>query len=60
LLAPQDAGDLPRRAQWFIRMDEGEGVFTRDKAPKTLRQMALDAIADTNFYPRTAGPACAT
>ncbi len=21
-------------AQWFIRMDEGEGVFTRDKAPK--------------------------
>jgi isoleucyl-tRNA synthetase len=38
-------------AQWFIRMDEGEGVFTRDKAPKTLRQLALDAIADTNFYP---------
>jgi isoleucyl-tRNA synthetase len=38
-------------AQWFIRMDEGEGVFTRDKAPKTLRQMALDAIADTNFFP---------
>jgi isoleucyl-tRNA synthetase len=38
-------------AQWFIRMDEGEGVFTKDKAPKTLRQMALDAIADTNFYP---------
>jgi len=38
-------------AQWFIRMDEGEGVFTKDKAPKTLRQMALDAIADTNFFP---------
>ena len=38
-------------AQWFIRMDEGEGVFTTDKAPKTLRQMALDAIADTNFFP---------
>ncbi len=38
-------------AQWFIRMDEGEGVFTRDKAPKTLRQLALDAIEDTEFYP---------
>jgi isoleucyl-tRNA synthetase len=38
-------------AQWFIRMDEGEGVFTRDKAPKTLRQMALDAIEETRFFP---------
>ena len=38
-------------AQWFIRMDEGVGVFTRDKAPKTLRQMALDAIEQTSFYP---------
>jgi len=38
-------------AQWFIRMDEGEGVFTRDKAPRTLRQMALDAIEETRFYP---------
>ena len=38
-------------AQWFIRMDEGEGVFTRDKAEKSLRQMALDAIAETGFYP---------
>ena len=38
-------------AQWFIRMDEGEGVFTRDKAPKTLRQLALDAIEHTQFYP---------
>ena len=38
-------------AQWFIRMDEGPGVFTKDKAPKTLRQLALDAIADTDFYP---------
>ncbi len=38
-------------AQWFVRMDEGEGVFTKDKAPKTLRQLALDAIADTNFFP---------
>ncbi|MDT7837385.1 isoleucine--tRNA ligase [Aquabacterium sp. OR-4] len=38
-------------AQWFVRMDEGEGVFTQDKAPKTLRQMALDAIDHTQFYP---------
>ncbi len=38
-------------AQWFVRMDEGEGVFTQDKAPKTLRQSALDAIEQTNFYP---------
>jgi len=38
-------------AQWFIRMDEGEGVFTRDKAPRTLRQLALEAIEQTAFYP---------
>jgi len=38
-------------AQWFIRMDEGEGVFTRDKAPQTLRQLALQAIERTAFYP---------
>ena len=38
-------------AQWFVRMDEGEGVFTKDKAPKTLRQSALDAIEQTKFYP---------
>ncbi len=38
-------------AQWFIRMDEGVGVFTKDKAPQTLRQMALAAIDETGFYP---------
>ena len=38
-------------AQWFIRMDEGEGVFTRDKSPQTLRQLALDAIDETAVYP---------
>ncbi len=38
-------------AQWFIRMDEGEGVFTKDKAPKSLRKIALDAIEQTSFYP---------
>ena len=38
-------------AQWFVRMDEGEGVFTQDKAAKTLRQLALEAIEQTHFYP---------
>jgi len=38
-------------AQWFIRMDEGVGVFTKDKAGKTLRQTALDAIDQTGFFP---------
>jgi len=38
-------------AQWFIRMDDGDGVFTQDKAPKTLRQTALKAIDATGFYP---------
>jgi isoleucyl-tRNA synthetase len=38
-------------AQWFVRMDEGEGVFTKNKATKTLRQLALDAIEQTKFYP---------
>ncbi len=46
-------------AQWFIRMDDdastggtgAAGVFTKDKAPKTLRQLALDAIEHTSFYP---------
>ena len=38
-------------AQWFIRVDEGEGVFTKDKAPRTLREMALAAIDHTGFYP---------
>jgi isoleucyl-tRNA synthetase len=38
-------------AQWFVRMDEGDGIFTTDKAPQTLRQMALAAIEDTGFFP---------
>lgn len=38
-------------AQWFVRMDDGEGVFTKDKAKKTLRQLALEAIDQTGFYP---------
>ena len=38
-------------AQWFVRMDEGDGVFTTEKAPQTLRQTALQAIEQTGFYP---------
>ena len=38
-------------AQWFIRMDDGVGVFTKDKAPQSLRQLALNAIEHTHFYP---------
>ncbi len=40
-------------AQWFIRMDEGEGVFTdpAQKPAQTLRQIALAAIEQTQFYP---------
>ncbi len=39
--------------QWFIRMDEGTGVFENPqlKPQHTLRQMALQAIEDTRFYP---------
>ena len=42
-------------AQWFIRMDEEApgtmGVFTKEKAGKTLRELALAAIEETSFYP---------
>ncbi len=38
-------------AQWFVRMDEGAGVCTVDKAPGTLRETALHAIDHTSFYP---------
>ncbi|HON31845.1 MAG TPA: isoleucine--tRNA ligase, partial [Ottowia sp.] len=38
-------------SQWFVRMDEGEGVFTTDKASETLRTTALRAIEQTAFYP---------
>jgi isoleucyl-tRNA synthetase len=43
-------------AQWFIRMDEPNkattGVFTTDAATKSLRQLALEAIEATDFYPK--------
>ena len=42
-------------AQWFVRMDEEkpgtQGVFAKDKASQTLRQLALAAIEETTFYP---------
>jgi isoleucyl-tRNA synthetase len=38
-------------AQWFVRMDEGTGVFAVDPPARTLRQIALDAIEATRFYP---------
>jgi isoleucyl-tRNA synthetase len=39
-------------AQWFVRMDEGVGVFTKDKAAQTLRQTALNEIKNNiSFYP---------
>ncbi|MDR2127728.1 MAG: isoleucine--tRNA ligase [Burkholderiaceae bacterium] len=41
-------------AQWFIRMDEGQGVFAQNPLPDgaaTLRQTALKAIEHTRFYP---------
>ncbi|RMX08611.1 isoleucine--tRNA ligase [Corticibacter populi] len=38
-------------AQWFIRMDEGEGLFAQEKPAMTLRQTALAAIEETSFYP---------
>jgi isoleucyl-tRNA synthetase len=44
-------------AQWFVRMDEANdstaGVFTKDKAPKTLRETALAAIEATAFFPES-------
>ena len=42
-------------AQWFVRMDEEtpgtKGVFTKDKAARPLRELALNAIEQTQFYP---------
>jgi isoleucyl-tRNA synthetase len=45
-------------AQWFIRMDgfdstteKTTGKFITDKSSKSLRELALHAIDQTNFYP---------
>ena len=43
-------------AQWFVRMDNEapgtKGVFTKDQAAKPLRELALAAIEQTQFYPQ--------
>jgi isoleucyl-tRNA synthetase len=42
-------------AQWFVRMDEADserqGVFATEAPGQTLRQMALAAIQQTQFFP---------
>ncbi len=42
-------------AQWFIRMDAPgagtEGVFANEPAERSLREIALEAIEQTSFYP---------
>ncbi|MDH5856277.1 isoleucine--tRNA ligase [Lampropedia aestuarii] len=38
-------------AQWFVRMDEGEGLFANEQPAMTLRETALAAIEQTSFYP---------
>ncbi|MFN3810365.1 MAG: isoleucine--tRNA ligase [Roseateles asaccharophilus] len=38
-------------AQWFVRMDEGSGLFATEAPTQTLRQTALAAIDATSFYP---------
>ncbi len=38
-------------AQWFVRMDEGSGVFATEAPAQTLRQLAIKAIEETSFYP---------
>ncbi len=38
-------------AQWFVRMDEGVGLFACEPPATTLRQTALTAIEATSFFP---------
>jgi isoleucyl-tRNA synthetase len=62
LLAPQDARDLPRRRPVVHPHGRRRRRVHRpaQKPEKTLRQIALDAIEQTSFYPKTARTACAT
>ena len=48
-------------AQWFVRMDEGEGLFTQDKRPEDAcgRPRSKPSTRRASI-PRTAVPACAT
>jgi Isoleucyl-tRNA synthetase (EC 6.1.1.5) len=48
-------------AQWFIRMDEGTGVFTKDKASKTrCGRWHWRPSTTPASTPRMAAPGCAT
>ena len=48
-------------AQWFIRMDEGEGVFTKDKAPDDAAPDGAGRHRGNQLLSRrTARRACAT
>jgi isoleucyl-tRNA synthetase len=47
-------------AQWFIRMDEGEGVFTKDKAPPRCATWRWPPSRRPASSPRTARRGCAT
>jgi isoleucyl-tRNA synthetase len=39
-------------AQWFIRMDEGVGVFTKDKAPQDLARAGAQRHRGNQLLPR--------
>jgi isoleucyl-tRNA synthetase len=47
-------------AQWFVRMDEGEGVFTKDKAPRPCARWPWPPSSRPASTRRTARPGCAT
>jgi isoleucyl-tRNA synthetase len=51
LLAPQDAGDLPRRGPVVHPHGRGRRRVHPGQGALTLRQLALDAIEQTAFYP---------
>jgi isoleucyl-tRNA synthetase len=38
-------------AQWFIRMDEGEGVFTKTRRPRPCANWPWTPSRQTHFYP---------
>ena len=65
LLAPQDAGDLPRRGAVVRAHGRGRrldpGVFAVDPAPQTLRADARSTRSTRpRSIPRTAAPGCTT
>jgi isoleucyl-tRNA synthetase len=60
LLAPQDAGDLPRRGAVVRAHGRGRGRVHQGQGEQTLRQLALQAIEHTGFYPENGRRGCAT